>query len=191
MSSDVRPRGRGKLVLLALVFLAPLGIAAWLYFSGSGLAPSGRTNAGTLLEPFVNLDTPGLDEASGGATRDRWVFVYADPAACAEACRDQLLRMRQTRLMLGNDMQRLVRIFLHGEIAPDTVWLSEQHPGLITIRNDALLAVLEQNRPGGKGAGGLFLVDPLGNLVLHFAPDLDPQEMLSDIEHLLELSRIG
>ena len=39
--------------------------------------------------------------------------------------------------------------------------------------------------------GGYYLVDPLGNLVMYFQPDIDPQAMVEDIKHLLELSRIG
>jgi hypothetical protein len=40
-------------------------------------------------------------------------------------------------------------------------------------------------------AGGYYLVDPLGNLVMYFRPDLDPSDMVDDIKHLLRLSRIG
>ncbi|MEM7503688.1 MAG: hypothetical protein AAF417_16675 [Pseudomonadota bacterium] len=193
--SPNQPRGRAKLVLLAAVFLAPLAAAVWLYLANPGLAPAGRTNAGTLLEPIVNLDSEsGLHGVPALATDDvqgRWLLIFASETACDEACRNELYRMRQARLMLGNDMQRVVRVFLHGEIGPDTVWLSEQHAGLITISNKGLAAVLTRKRPANAGSGGLFLVDPLGNLVMHFAADLDPQDMVSDIEHLLELSRIG
>jgi hypothetical protein len=34
-------------------------------------------------------------------------------------------------------------------------------------------------------------VDPLGNLVMYFPPDLDLRDMVEDIQHLLDLSRIG
>lgn len=190
-----KPRGRIKLALIAAVFLAPLAAAIWLYVASPGLAPAGRTNFGTLLEPIVNLDAElgsgSLATLTDGAAEGRWLLIYASPEACAEPCRDELYRMRQARLMLGNDMQRVVRVFLHAEMGLDTVWLSEQHAGLITISNDGLAAVLTRKRPAGAGSGGLFLVDPLGNLVMHFAADLDPRDMVSDIEHLLELSRIG
>lgn len=188
-------KGRGKLILLALIFMAPLALAAWLYYSGSALTPTGRTNAGTLLEPIVELNT---DEEAFLSTlpadqlvEGNWLLIYAESGPCGDACRDELVRLRQIRLMLGNDMQRVVRLFLHGENAPDTVWLEEQHPGLITIQNDELMGVLTQSRPSATGPGGLFLVDPLGNLVMHFANTLNPALVLEDIEHLLELSRIG
>ncbi len=193
--NQAKPRGRTKLLLIAAVFLAPLAAAVWLYVANPELAPAGRTNFGTLLQPIVNLDMEsGLYSVPALSTDDtegRWLLIYTNSEACDDPCRNELYRMRQARLMLGNDMQRVVRVFLHAEIGPDTVWLSEQHAGLITISNERLAAVLTRKRPADAGTGGLFLVDPLGNLVMHFAAGLDPQDMVSDIEHLLELSRIG
>ena len=188
-------RGRGKLLLLALIFLGPLVAAAWLYFGNQAWQPGGRTNHGELLAPIVNVNeqpgVPSLAELAGTGAAGRWVIVYANSSACEAACRDALYRMRQSRLMLGNDMSRVARVFLHGDLPPDKVWLDDQHEGLITISNAGLGTVLDRKRPDGSAPGGLFLVDPLGNLVMYFAADLAPDDMVSDIEHLLELSRIG
>jgi len=93
--------------------------------------------------------------------------------------------------MLGKEMERLKRVFLHGESPPDTVFLADQHAGLVSARDDALKTLLDDNRPAGRAAGGYYLVDPLGNLVMYFRPDIDPAEMVEDIERLLKLSRIG
>jgi cytochrome oxidase Cu insertion factor (SCO1/SenC/PrrC family) len=188
-------RGRMKLLLIALIFLGPLVVAAWLYFAGQGLQPTGRTNAGTLLEPIVSLDEavgPGrLSAATRGESDGHWVIVYVNPARCDEACGQTLYRMRQSRLMLGRDMTRLVRLFLHGEIAPDTVLLETEHEGLIAARDAALADALERKRPADLAPGGLYLIDPLGNLVIYFAAGLAPEDMVGDIEHLFDLSRIG
>ncbi len=194
MSTSPEPRrGRLKLILLALVFLGPLMAAAWLYYAERAWQPAGRTNTGLLLEPIVNLNEltgRGLNELTAGRTDGKWVLIYVNPGACDAACEDALYRMRQSRLMLGRDMTRLVRMFLHGDIEPDKVLLG-QHEGLISIKNDGLSTALGQKLPDEEATGGLFLVDPLGNLVMYFAGDLPPDEMVSDIEHLLDLSRIG
>ena len=58
-------------------------------------------------------------------------------------------------------------------------------------KSSTLDALLNNKRPAELPAGGYYLVDPLGNLVLYFRPDLDPSEMVDDIKHLLKLSRIG
>ena len=93
--------------------------------------------------------------------------------------------------MLGKDMDRLVRVFLHGDSAPDTVFLADEHVGLITLRDSGFSDLLKNNKPAELSAGGYYLVDPLGNLVMYFRPDIGPGDMVEDIKHLLELSRIG
>ncbi len=185
-------KGRVTLFLIALVFLGPLGVAAWMYFGDRAWQPAGRSNFGRLLAPVVNLNEQArLDALSNGSTERRWALIYANREPCLDACRDALYRLRQSRLMLGKDRPRLVPVFLHGDSRPDKVFLDSEHKGLITIKNAGLSDLLDDSRPDDLSPGGLFLVDPLGNLVMYFAPDLEPKDMISDIEHLLELSRIG
>jgi len=187
--NDSRKQSRLQLSLVALVFLGPLAVAAWLYFQGA--SPSGRTNHGELLEPIENL----AESLPGSVIHDHydnaWVLLYRETGACESTCREALYTVRQARLMLGKEMDRVRRIFLHGDIPPDTVFLAEEHPGLITIEDSALDELLNKKRPAELPAGGYFLVDPLGNLVMYFRPDLDPANMVDDIKHLLRLSRIG
>ena len=187
-----RKSGRTQLILIAIVFLGPLAIASWLYFGGNALQPEGRTNHGALLTPISNLNDALHADAPIHALYDNaWVLLYRNAHACDDACRKALHTMRQSRLMLGKEMDRVKRVFLHGDSAPDTVFLAEEHPGLITMEDSTLGGMLDKKRPMDIPAGGYFLVDPLGNLVMYFRPDLDPADMVDDIKHLLKLSRIG
>ena len=93
--------------------------------------------------------------------------------------------------MLGKEQARLIRGFLHGDTPPDKVFLADEHQGLITTQDANLSRLLNNNKPTELPNGGYFLVDPLGNLVMYFRPDIDPSEMVDDIKHLLRLSRIG
>ena len=184
-------KGRLQLALMSLVFFGPLILAAWLYFSGSGLTPEGRTNHGALLEPIVSID----DALPGSAVIEhgdgRWLLVYANEGACGEECEFALYTLRQSRLMLGKEMDRLERVFLHGDTAPDTVFLAEQHAGLISISDSGLSGLLQNKKPAELAAGGFYLVDPLGNLVMYFHPGIEPSDMVEDIKRLLKHSRIG
>ncbi len=184
-------KGRLQLALISLVFFGPLILAAWLYFSGSGLTPEGRTNHGALLEPIINIEEslPGSSIVERGD--GRWLLVYVNEAACGEECEFALYTLRQSRLMLGKEMDRLERVFLHGDTAPDTVFLDDQHAGLISIRDGGLSGLLQNKKPAELAAGGYYLIDPLGNLVMYFHPGIDPSEMVEDIKRLLKHSRIG
>ena len=55
----------------------------------------------------------------------------------------------------------------------------------------ALRAVLDDKKPASLQAGGFYLIDPHGNLVMYFSPDVAPRDMVDDIKRLLKLSRIG
>jgi hypothetical protein len=180
-----------QLLLVALVFLGPLVVAAWLYNQGESHAPSGRTNHGELLEPIINVRTSLSSAGIPEKKNHGWLLVYANTASCDDPCRSALYTYRQARLMLGKEMDRVRRVFLHGDTLPDTVFLAEEHPGLITIEDSSLDGLLNNKRPADLPAGGYFLIDPHGNLVMYFRPDLDPAEMVDDIKHLLRLSRIG
>ena len=177
--------------MLAAIFFGPLLVAAIMYFKGEELQPEGRVNQGALLEPIVAISDAVPGSAILAPNEGHWLLVYNNAGTCEVACRDALFTIRQSRLMLGREMDRVKRVFLHGEIAPDTVFLAEEHQGLITLRDDPLAGLLEGTRPGNLAAGGYFLVDPLSNVVLYFPPDIDPANMVDDIKRLLKLSRIG
>ena len=190
MSEKKTTWARVQMLLIAAVFFGPLVVATWMYYSGA-LQPEGRTNHGTLLEPIVNI-VAALPESDVGKQGDGyWVLIYSNDGECAAACYDALYTIRQSRKMLGKEMDRLKRVFLHGESSPDTVFLAAEHAGLITLRDSDLSALLDTRRPVVQSAGGYFLMDPLGNLVMYFGNEIDPSDMVEDIKHLLKLSRIG
>ena len=183
-----RGPARLQLAMIAALFIGPLLIAAWLYYSGS-FAPGDRSNHGLLLEPVVHLPDshPTLPEIAGG----HWLLVYATETECHEDCLATLHAQRQLRLMLGNDMSRVTRMFLQANTTADRVVFDEEDTGLEVLHDQDLARDLWSALPAGTPPGGLFLIDPLGNLVMYFQSTLDPRDMVDDIKHLLKLSRIG
>ncbi len=182
---------RLQLLLIATIFGVPLLLAAWMYYSGSVLVPRNSTNSGAILEPIVSLAGTLPQSEIHKVAPDQWLMLYVNTQPCDDTCSKNLLRLRQIRLMLGNDMNRLSRVFLHGDSVPDTVLMHDLHAGLKTITDNDLSVALEGKRPKQLRPGGIYLIDPLGNLVMYFAPELNPKAVADDIEHLLKLSHIG
>lgn len=183
--------GRTQLVLISLIFVVPLVAAVWMYYGGNAPRPAASTNHGALLTPIISLadelgETPLL-----AAVADHWATVYVNVGVCDNVCEDALYKQQQTRLMLGNDMSRVMRVLLHGPETPDTLLLTGEHAGLVVLSDPAVRQILTSTRPRELAAGGLFLIDPLGNLVMYFPADISPRELVDDIEHLLKLSGIG
>lgn len=181
---------RFQMLLIASVFFGPLAVATWMYYTGA-FVPEDQANHGALLEPIVKVsdvlpDSPIIESGEGV-----WILIYADNNECFAACQNSLYAIRQSRKMLGKEMDRLIRVFLHGESTPDTVFLAEEHAGLITMRDADLSSLLNNKKPAALADGGYYLMDPLGNLVMYFQPDMDPRDMVEDIKRLLKFSRIG
>ena len=190
MTENLSKGGRLQLAIIAFVFFGPLILATWMYMSGR-LQPAGTTNHGALLTPVAALADEMPASPAVALADGQWLLLYVNESVCDEPCRDALYRQRQIRLMLGQEMDRVARVFLHGDAAPDRVFLDNEHQGLKTITDKGLASLLEERRPEGLQPGGIYLVDPLANLVMYFAPDLDPRDVVEDLKHLLELSRIG
>jgi hypothetical protein len=181
---------RPQLLFIAFIFFGPLLLAAWMYYGGH-FRPAGASNHGALLGPVINASTALPASVLLQAASGHWLLLYANESECADACRKALYTMRQGRLMLGKDQDRLVRGFLHGDSPPDKVFLADEHPGLNVAEDTGLVSLLNNKKPVELASGGYFLLDPLGNLVMYFRPDIDPSDMMADIEHLLRLSHIG
>jgi len=190
MNEKKTNRARVQMLLIAAVFFGPLAVASWMYYGGH-FQPQGKTNHGALLEPITNVADAAPESAIIEIGDGYWLLMYADSAECLEACKSALYTLRQSRKMLGKEMDRLKRVFLYGDSAPDSTFLAEEHAGLITLQNDSSVALLADKKPAELLSNGFFLVDPLGNLVMYFQPDINPSDMVDDIKRLLKLSRIG
>jgi len=187
-------KGRRTLLLLALVFLGPMGIAMALYYTGFQWRPQGSTEHGELYQPprpLPELDLQLLGEGGGNAgLRGKWTFIYAGPGDCATACREALVEMRQVRRALGRDMERVQRLYLVTGGEPDLAWLATEHPGLdVAAGGEATNAVLQAI--GEAPAGSIFLADPLGNLVMRYPAGTGMKGMHQDLQRLLKISTIG
>jgi hypothetical protein len=201
-------RQRRLLIVLALMFFAPLGLAFYLYYGHGTWHPGGHVNAGDLIQPAQPLPSLSLPLWDSGTTapnflKRKWTFLYVAAGPCAEACRTRLYDTRQVRLALDRDMDRVQRVFIADPDCCDARWLHEQHPDLITIRAGAAVTPVLALLPGSQTAGSagahssdtqaprVYLIDPLGNLMMSYAADAKAKGMLEDMKRLLRLSSIG
>lgn len=182
---------RTKFLLMLGFFAAPM-LAAWLaYF---GWHPDKHKNYGSLLKVTPLTQTMGtladgtvfsLDKLKG-----KWLMAYVGPADCNQTCQEQLYYMRQSRLVLGKDQDRVVRIWiLSGENNPDPVLL-RAHPGL-SVWRPTQATFLTQFPAKPLGAHHIYVVDPLGNLMMRFPENTDPKKLIKDMKLLLKASQIG
>ena len=191
---------RQRLFLLFIIacFAVPLAAAWWLV---GRWTPGGTVQHGELLNPARPLTalrfTPlNGREPDGTTLRGHWVLIYAGSAGeCAAACRTGLYDLRQVRLALGKDMGRVKTLLLldNEPIAELRQWLADEHAAMIVGVAD-LAARTELagafSQPGSAG-DWIYLLDPLGNLLMRYPVASEPRGMLKDLQRLLRLSRVG
>ncbi len=192
-------RQRRVLIGLALLFFTPLGLAFYLYYGHGAWHPGGRVNAGELVQPprplpALPLPLWGAGNTAANFLQGKWTFLYVSHGRCAQVCRNSLYETRQVRVALDRDMNRVQRLFIAAEDCCDLTALREQHPDLTTVRLGSevapLLAIVDQGG-GANMQDRIYIVDPLGNLMMSYAPNARPKGMLEDMKRLLRLSSIG
>ncbi len=193
---DQRARGRRNLIIIATLFFAPVVIAFALYY-GNVWRPAGSASKGQLIDPARPLAVAGLRNVDGSATdpnllQGKWTLIYIGDGACDADCRTALVFGRQSRLALNNEMTRVQRVFLATGNCCDTQYFEAEQPGLIALdASSPEAAALLAQFPGDRQRT-LFIVDPLGNLMMrHDADVITTKDLLSDLKKLLKLSHIG
>jgi hypothetical protein len=196
------------------LFFAPVAVAFILYY-GVGWSPGRRVNHGELVEPPVPLpdlalpastgagDAPTADAPRASAPRanaprsflkGKWTLLYLGAGDCAAGCRTDLYNTRQVRAALGADRERVQRVFLAEGACCDLEWLRVQQPDLITVQagvEAAPLTAILEHAGRSTPADRVYLIDPLGNLMMCYAADSRPKGMLEDLKKLLRLSHVG
>jgi hypothetical protein len=95
-------------------------------------------------------------------------------------------------LLLAEDMDRVQRVFIADEDCCNDEFLKREHAGLevITAEDSATSEWLGQF-PRDPAVPYVYIVDPLGNLMMRFDTRENPKGLLKDLEKLLKLSHIG
>jgi hypothetical protein len=178
--SDTVWRGRLKLALLAAFFLLPVA-ASWIAWRFE-LVPGVAGNYGTLLPP-----RPAALPAVA-ALKGKWVLVQFDGGACGPACERKHYFMRQVRRAQGKEMERVERLWLVTDSVSPNAQLRVAIEGVVI----APAGAAESGFPAERAvADHIYLVDPLGNLMMRFPRDPDPVRVIKDLQRLLRASSFG
>jgi len=195
---------RQAFVLLGLMFLAP-AFVAWVMHNSTeeGWRPDGTTNRGILVHPARPLTLPAdmemADVSVNDYLRGKWTLLYIGDADCDAVCNENLYKMRQVNIAQNENMKRVQRLYLvEGAELPGTLGelLEKEYPkmdvGLLSpvqaeqIAQDFLVDGVRM-----QGAERIYLVDPLGNLMMYYSADANPSGMLKDLKKLLKYSKLG
>lgn len=174
-------RGRVKFALLGACFALPIALA-WLAW-WLDWAPGSTSNYGEFISPPRPLAGTALEPLRG-----RWVLVSFDASACDAYCEKKLYFMRQVRRAQGEDQDRVERLWLVTDAGRPRAELLGAIAG---TRIEPAAGFAAMFPAPGAIADHIYVIDPLGNLMMRYPRDPDPSRMLKDLQRLLKVSRIG
>jgi cytochrome oxidase Cu insertion factor (SCO1/SenC/PrrC family) len=194
-NSPNKAAGRWKALLVLAICAAPM-IASYLTYYV--IKPAGRTNYGALIDPrehpLPDLSARLLDgkAVSLADYQGKWLMLQVDSGACTEVCAKKLFEQRQLRLMQGKAMDRIQTVWLITDDKPLDAVLARAYDGTRMVRVDA--AALKKWLPTDAGTqveDHIYLIDPMGHLMMRFPKDADPKKVKADMSKLLAASAIG
>ncbi|HHH45235.1 MAG TPA: hypothetical protein ENK49_13965 [Gammaproteobacteria bacterium] len=197
-------RSRASMLLVISLFAAPVVLAWAIFYLFPDLMEGETVNQGTLVAPVRAL--PAFSAVTGkGESIDRtflrgkWTLVYLAQGSCDETCVQQLYNIRQTRLTQGKNIDRLQRLMFWKAKDLDAgkrEELQAHFPGQTMVSLDeqqaermAAVFSLDGNQP--FTAKRIYLIDPLGNLMMYYESTDEPRGIVKDLQRLLKYSGLG
>ena len=203
-ASGQHKRGSYKPLYWLIALCAFPYIAGTLWYQYRDVLPAGdTTNYGQLVEPVREIANVELTLADGShkALADfhkKWLMLYILDGQCTEDCLKNVYYMRQIRKAMAQDRFRIRRLMIVEQASlqsEDMQRLAAKYPDLFVVtlspeQRQRLNASL-QGGPADNIYRKIMLIDPLGNYMMHYPQEPEPEKVLKDIKRLLKVSRVG
>jgi cytochrome oxidase Cu insertion factor (SCO1/SenC/PrrC family) len=195
---------RLSVVGLLLIFASPILISWWLLNFTDYSRSDAAASHGELIVPPRPLQNMSLVNPTQKAEKTyslhgKWSLVYLITDVCDTDCGENLYKMRQLRLAAGEYAPRIQRVLVYTgkNVSPMNEEQMKNFPGQLLLSADQqgqlfstkIFARMKDENPALKRR--LYLVDPLGNLMMSYSAESDPAGIIKDLKRLLRYSRIG
>lgn len=193
---EMQRRGRKIFLLMLVFFVVPIIVVILMYHYN--WKPQGAS-LGQLVQPPRLLSSPiELKNDLGESLKpefwkEKWSVVYV-AENCEKVCLDKLHDMRQLHASLYKDIARSQRVLITS--TQDVNEIKSKYPDLIVINQPvsnvaALTGEFQVNDADAKTSNRLYLVDPLGHLMMTYQPSVPLADVRKDITRLLRYSWAG
>jgi hypothetical protein len=208
-------RNKLKLSLILLMITVPISLATLLYHFSTGASGLGSTSRGKLIIPVIDvaelhlLDADNkpaylsFEELTANIKPEDydprpWQLLYLGDTTCDAACQERLYFLRQVHVRLSGEAIRLQRAYVvSDDVTVDAAtkqFLDGEEMRILHVDKATLAAALQRSVDAGVDpiAGHyIYVMDPIGNIMLYFTPENDAEAILKDVDKLLDQSSLG
>ena len=187
-------------IIALLIFLTPIIVitvsTVWYY---SGYGPEEKVNYGRLLSDPIDVGTLDLEldyqNLNVDSMERKWMLVHFINDACLESCADLIYVARQVNVLLARQQTRVKRyIAAPIEVKPklENFFTTYQDLNFIEVKDQsATIREFKKNGIDPFTQPNMFVIDPIGNIILHYSGEVDGKKLLADLKKLLGASKIG
>jgi len=194
--ADQPQRSNMALWALTASFFIPAILAYGYFYFGD--RPAIKSN-GELIIPIVDIHTLKITANDGSQLSEEeltphWRMLYFVGEKCDSHCQTSLYNMRQINIGAGKYQDRVNHAIVH-LAEPDEAFSAlidaeySVSTGRIYAKADNIIALSKLEKNSQK-MQSIYLVDPLGNIMMHFPKDLQPKLIRKDLNKLLKVSRL-
>lgn len=199
MAESIKRQGLWPFWLILIIGAGPMLVAWYLYQHPEWLGEP--ANQGNLIQPPVPIERQVLEPISGIASRPleelrgRWVIIHPVADDCDPACRQVLQNTHKLRLLFNKDMPRVRRLLIvskQSTLSLEQLKVLAQKDLYLARASDEFLNSLARDiQKSALANGQVWLMDPLGNLMMWYDSGFDPYGLYHDLKRLLKVSRLG
>lgn len=177
-------------MILGFLFIAPM-LGAWLLYHSHWQSDQKTLNHGELINPplelsQLNLLNPDGQDFNQSKLRGKWLMLYVSAGMRDAQLEQNLYKMRQIRTATGKDMNRIQCVLLSFKQQDQ----SEETNQSFTTDYASILHLITSPTLALPSTS-LYLVDPLGNVMMRYNSDTPLAHIFKDLTRLLKISQIG
>lgn len=184
-------KARISLIVIVILFTSPF-IASWylVFYTDFKKNDIGVQN-GSLIDPVIEvgvIESQAIGDKTKQKLLGKWTLTAFVSNGCNVDCEKLLYTLRQTRLALGKNLDKVGRLILTD--SEEVMSYVEEYKGQKVVKDpveyDRLINKFREIE--NFDATDIFLIDPYGFIMMRYKRDMNPKGIIKDVERLIKNS---
>jgi len=186
-------KGRLVLVTIALMFFLPILLAWFLNFYSDFKRDAQGIHHGELIVPPLplgDLKVTAIGASEVLSLEKKWTLIFLVSNQCDLTCEDKLYQLRQIRLAVGKDRDKVERVLV---VDKELDWSDHENSfqnQKVIVKGSPSYESIIKNLKSVKNfdSNAIYLMDAYGSLIMKYAYKTAPKGIIKDIERLIRVA---